>query len=138
MNTTRAGCAQITFWRRSGDGFNVVPVPTLHAGARGDFVDAGMRVTAACGLTSGLTLVATNRSSLLVIEKLKVVQRLDGLPRPPTRLAPLPAGAFVAADDREMVDVYDVERVGERLPGALRPTPGTLTPRACRGAVAGR
>ena len=125
---------QITFWRRAGDGFNAVPVATLHAGKRGDFADIGMRVTDACGLTSGLTLVATNRCSLLVVEKLKVAQRLEGLPRPARRLAALPAGAFALADDRETVDVYDVERSGESLPGARAITHCShrRQPRHCR------
>jgi hypothetical protein len=65
---------QVTFWRRSGAAFTPVPVSGLHASARGDYADRKMAISDVCGLPGGETLLATNRRSLLVVDKLKVVK----------------------------------------------------------------
>jgi hypothetical protein len=101
---------QITFWRRAGAGFTGVPITSLHAGPRGDFVDAGLSVTDACGLSNGLTLIATNRRSIFVIDKLKVIHKMEGLEHFLVKLAPLTGSCFVAATNKESIDVFDIER----------------------------
>ena len=112
---------QLTFWRRSGTTFTAVPIATLHASARGDYADRKMAVTDVCSLPTGATLAATNRRTLLVIDKLKVVKMLDNLERPLLKLAPLGGRKFAAVAAGEMVELYIAERSGDDvIAGALQ------------------
>jgi hypothetical protein len=77
-----------------------------------------MAVTDACGLDNGLTLIATTRLSILVVEKLKVVHKMEGLEHLLLKLSPLTGSCFVAATNKESIDVFDMERDSEPIAGA--------------------
>jgi hypothetical protein len=108
---------QLSFWRRTNTVFTGVPIATLHANNQGAFCDPGLVITDVCGLHAGLTLVATNRHSLLVIDKLKVVKRLEGLDRPLLKLAPLTGKCFVAVSAVDVVEIFDTEREHDIIAG---------------------
>ena len=127
----QAAAVQLAFWRRTNTTFSAVPIATLHANNQGAYVDAGLRVTDVCGLACGFTLVATNRASLFVIDKLKVLRKVEALERVLVKVAPLGRAKFVAVAEGEVVEVWDTERDSDVLAGA-RPhktgAPATLVP----------
>lgn len=77
-----------------------------------------MRVTDVAGLPSGLTLVATSQASLLVIDRLQVLQSYDGLDSPLMRIAPLGERSYVAVTQSGCVEVFDKHLEHDVLPGA--------------------
>jgi hypothetical protein len=108
---------QLTFWRRTTSELAAVPIGGLHANSRGDFIEQGLKCTDVVGLANGYTLIATNKASLLVVDKLKLIKTVFGLDGSVTRLMALGGTRFAATSDRQTLDLFTNELEHEEIAG---------------------
>jgi len=107
----------VSFWRRTNATFINMPVEKVHANSKHEFAQPGFAVSDFCSLANGLTLLATNQSSLVVIGAAgKVLLTVGGLSCSVERLVPLAGCAFVAIAGGT-IDIYD-DDAGDVICGA--------------------